>query len=117
MAALLFARRDAESQMVDLAAATLMAVGAMLLRKIAKRWDREDEPSPGGMAPKATSDGGVRAPNQPIRWKKEPIRLEPTKKTEGSKMNLPREVPLSLTRRVACQEAPMHAMRSPWRVH
>ena len=53
-----------------------MILGTTLLRKIGKRWEKEDELSPGGVPPKGT-EATVRAHNEPT-----------VKDQEGHDMNL-----------------------------
>ena len=82
-AAALFAS-GAESQLVDLVALALMLAGVTWLRKIQKKWDREDEPSLGGPAPKAR-ETAMRARNEPIHKRKENIGPDQKKSGEGPK--------------------------------
>ena len=64
LAAVLFVS-GTESQLVDLVALALMLAGITWLRKIQKKWNRENEPSLGGPAPKA-GETTMRARNEPM---------------------------------------------------
>ena len=63
VAALIFVRPVKLSAALDIAAACLMILGTTWLRKVGKRWEKEDELSPGGVPPKGT-ESTVRATAQ-----------------------------------------------------
>ena len=87
-AAALFAS-GAESQLVDLVALALMLAGVTWLRKIQKKWDREDEPSLGGSAPKA-EETIMRARNEPmVEDAKEKKRSDQTRRKVARAQNEP----------------------------
>ena len=52
VAALIFVRPVKLTAALDVAAACLMILGTTWLRKVEKRWEKEDELSPGGVPPK-----------------------------------------------------------------
>ena len=87
-AAALFAS-GAESQLVDLVALALMLAGVTWLRKIQKKWDREDEPLLGGPAPKA-GETAMRARNEPmVEDTKEKKRSDQTRRKVARAQNEP----------------------------